>query len=186
MKRLFVGLGIPSPVMAALRSMCYGVSGARWEDENRMHLSLRFIGEVDGMAFREILEQLSHIVHPSFEIKIKGVGFFPPRGMPRVLWAGIERNDQLLALQHKIENTLVRKTGLKPERRNYFPHVTLARLKRVLEKDVARFVMDHSLLQMPPFTAGEFHLFSSILSAKGSKYFKESTYELIKKPDAGL
>jgi 2'-5' RNA ligase len=176
MSRLFTGIALPDSIKTNLLEICFGIPGARWETEDKLHLSLRFIGDVEGQTFKDIQTQLGEIKFAPFSLQIKGTGIFPPRGDPRILWAGIEENEKLRILQRKVENVLVRQVGLKPEGRKYFPHITLARLKKVRHQDIAGFIMEHSLLKSETFDVHEFHLFSSILSPKGSKYFIECSY----------
>ena len=176
MSRLFTAIALPDSIKTELLKICFGIQGARWETDDKLHLSLRFIGDVEGQTFKEIQAHLAEISYDTFSLQIKGTGVFPPRGDPRILWAGIEGNEKLRILQRKVENVLVRKVGLKAEGRKYFPHITLARLKKVHHRDVAGFIMEHSLLKSEPFEVEEFHLFSSVLSTKGSKYFIENSY----------
>ncbi len=176
MIRLFVGIALPDIIIDGLQDICFGVKDAKWEGEHKMHLSLRFIGEVEGSVFNVIDEALSGISAPSFELRVKGTGFFPPRGDPRVIWAGVERCEELMDLQARVEKRLVSAAGLRPEKRKYYPHITLARLKRVKSKTAAQYIMQHSLLKLDPFRVSAFKLYSSILSQKGSKYSVEGVY----------
>jgi 2'-5' RNA ligase len=178
MSRIFVAISLPELVKSELQEICYGVPGARWEDESKIHLSLRFIGEVDGLKFQDIQSMLAEIRSPAFFLEVKGVGFFPPKGETRILWAGLTESEDLRILQKKVESGLVRKAGLKPEGRKYYPHITVARLKRVHHRDVAMFIQRNSLLHLEPFEVKEFHLYTSVLSSKGSKYYIESSYPL--------
>ena len=71
--------------------MCCGLPGASWLDPEQMHLTLRFIGDVDSTVFNDIREVLTEIRGETFFMQFEGVGFFPPRGNPRVVWAGIKK-----------------------------------------------------------------------------------------------
>ena len=106
-----------------------GVSGARWQSEDQLHLTLRFIGEVDRHQAADIDAALGVILHPPFEIALAGIGSFEHRGEPAALWAGVAPHEPLKTLHKKIDQAIVR-TGLEPEGRAYLPHVTLARLPR--------------------------------------------------------
>jgi 2'-5' RNA ligase len=128
----------------------------------------------------EIADALSLIESTPFELTLKGVGHAPPRGEPRVLWIGVEEQPILLQLQRKIEKTLV-ELGLPPEKRNFQPHVTVARLNNTPHEWVANFLAQNALLRTPTFTVEEYHLVSSQLSSKGAVHTKEYSYPLIDK-----
>ena len=80
MPRLFVALDPPDEVKDALDRLCEGLPGIRWSDPSQFHLTLRFIGEVEQGTFYEIGEALANVSHAPFELALKGLGQFPPRG----------------------------------------------------------------------------------------------------------
>jgi 2'-5' RNA ligase len=176
--RLFVGIKLPAEIIHSLLDISYGIPDARWEGENKLHLTLRFIGEVEGLKKKEVQSVLTEIQMPPFDMQITGVGVFPPRGTPRILWAGMAKCPEVMELQNRVEKRLVSRTGLEPERRKYHPHITLARLRRVPQKYIAQYILQHSLLKLNPFRVDAFHLYSSILSPSGAKYAIEETYLL--------
>ena len=144
---------------------------------DQMHLTLRFIGEVDGGLFRDIREALQTIRIEPFELHIREVGFFPPRRAPELLWAGVEPSDQLSHLRDKVESTLQR-VGVKREGRKFQPHVTLARLKDTSDSHVARYLSANSLFKTAPFAVEQFSLYSSFLASEGAIHTLEVNYEL--------
>src|SRR3954471_8519296 len=89
MHRLFVAIRLPQSVRAHLLAMMGGVSGARWQAEDQLHLTLRFIGEVDRHQAADIDAALASILHPPFDISLAGAGSFEHRGQPAILWAGV-------------------------------------------------------------------------------------------------
>jgi 2'-5' RNA ligase len=177
MYRLFVSVELPDAVKQQLVAMCAGVPGARWVEPDQLHLTLRFIGEVDGAVFDDVLNALALVEADAFSMSLKGVGHFPPRGDPRVLWAGIEKSEELMALHNKVESVLVR-ADLPPERRKFHPHVTLARLNHTPVSKVGAFLAHHALFRTPPFPVTSFHLFSSNLTAKHAVHREEASYPL--------
>lgn len=176
MIRLFVAIALPDGAAETLLAMQSGVPGARWQEREQMHLTLRFIGEVDGRDAQSIDDALSAISAPRFALQLKGVGEFGGN-QPRALWAGIAPSDALTHLQRKIESALQR-IELAPEKRKFTPHVTLARLKGVSRGRVMDFLVDHALYRSAPFEVGEFVLYSSQLSPNGSLYTPERSYAL--------
>jgi RNA 2',3'-cyclic 3'-phosphodiesterase len=176
MIRLFVALALPESVAQGLLAMQFGVPGARWMNREQLHLTLRFIGEVDGRDAEAMDDALSAISAPRFTLDLKGVGEFGGKN-PRALWAGVASNEQLTHLQRKIE-TAIQRIGLPAEGRKFNPHVTLARLRAVLAGRVMDFLHDHALYASGPFEVSEFVLFSSKTAPGGSLYVPERTYPL--------
>jgi 2'-5' RNA ligase len=176
MIRLFVALALPETVAQGLLAMQFGVPGARWMNREQLHLTLRFIGEVDGRDAEAIDDALSTISAPRFTLELKGVGEFGGKN-PRALWAGVAANEPLAHLQRKIEATIQR-VSLPAEERKFTPHVTLARLRAVPAGRVMDFLHDHALYASGPFEAREFVLFSSKTAPGGSLYVAERTYPL--------
>lgn len=98
------------------------------EDEN-IHLTLRFIGEISSSLVKVICAEISKIQVGRFQIHVKGVGAFPSILRPRVVWAGVEEgSDKLRELYLLVEERL-RKLGIPREREEFIPHITLARVK---------------------------------------------------------
>ena len=176
MIRLFVALALPDAVLDSLFALAYGVPGARWATREQLHLTLRFIGEMDGRDASAIDDALAAISAPRFALELKGVGEFGGKN-PRALWAGIEPNEALIHLQRKIETALQR-IGLEAETRKFTPHVTLARLRGSPPGRVLNFLTDHALYRSAPFEVNAFTLFSSVLTSDGSHYAPERVYAL--------
>jgi 2'-5' RNA ligase len=176
MIRLFVALALPESVAQGLLMMQFGVPGARWMNREQLHLTLRFIGEVDGRDAEAIDDALSAISAPRFTLELKGVGEFGGKN-PRALWAGVAASEPLLHLQRKIE-TAIQRIGLPAEERKFTPHVTLARLRAVPAGRVMDFLHDHALYSSGPFELREFVLFSSKTAPGGSLYVAERSYPL--------
>jgi len=177
MRRLFVAIDLSEPVKAQLSFMCCGLPGARWTAPEQMHLTLRFIGEVNSSMYRDIREVLGEVVMRPFSMRIEGMGFFPPRGRPRVVWVGIRKNEQIIRLRHRIESVLVH-IGLDPEGRKFAPHITLARLHNTPGSKVADFIAGHNLFTSEDVPVDRFFLYSSILGHQGAKHFIEERYSL--------
>jgi len=177
--RLFVAISIPDAVARSLQTLQAGVPGARWQTREQMHLTLRFIGEVDGRDADAIHDALASISAPAFSLELKGVGSFGGRRTPRDLWAGVAPNEALSHLQRKIESALQR-VGLQAESRRYTPHVTLARLRGTQNGHVMDFLADHALYASGPFDVDGFILYSSKLGSNGATYRAEKAYRLEK------
>lgn len=122
MIRLFVGLAIPDGVAARLSMLCAGLPGATWGEPANLHLTLRFIGEVEDSAAEEIDHMLAGIQSEAFSLELSGLGTFGEGPKTRALWAGVAPSPALAHLHAKIESAVVR-TGQPPEGRKFTPHV---------------------------------------------------------------
>ena len=180
MIRLFVALELPQPVRMRLAMLGGGVPGAKWQGEDQIHLTLRFIGEVDEHVAHDIDDALASVRSPAFKLELIGVGTFGGRD-PHALWAGVRPNEALFHLHRKIETALQR-IGLPPESRKFAPHVSLAKLKRPPRDKLAEFIQQHALFASGAIPIGQFVLYSSQLGSGGSVYRIERTYELLPSP----
>jgi len=179
MQRLFVAIDLSGQQKEQIGSICYGLPGARWTPPEQTHLTLRFIGEVDGSVFRQIKDSLGDIRSEPFILKPKGLGFFPPRRSPRVLWIGTEHCEPLLLLRNRVESNLV-KAGIRPEGRKFSPHITIARLSEPSLPRTIQFLASHNMFETAPLQVDEIHLYSSHLTAKGAIHQIEASYQLHK------
>lgn len=177
MFRLFVAIDLPEPLRASLAALGGGVPGAKWVGAEQMHLTLRFIGEVDGAMFRDIAGELTGISAPAFDVEVAGVGYWGDKRRAKVLWAGTRPCPPLLRLQGKIEAALVR-IGVEPERRKYHPHITLARLSLPSRHRTADWLGRNGGLAPAPFRVTQFVLYSSFLSASGALHRPEAVFPL--------
>ncbi len=175
--RLFVALSLPSAVKTQLSFLSGGIPGAKWVPPENYHLTLRFIGEVEGWQAEEVDEALAGIRARPFELSLRGVGTFEKGGRISALWVGAERNDGIAFLQAKVETALQR-IGLEPERRRFAPHVTLARTDRAAPEKLVAFVQAHNLFRAAPVQVDCFTLFSSRLGKEQAVYVPEVEYEL--------
>jgi 2'-5' RNA ligase len=176
MARLFTALEIPPEIGLDLDMMRGGIAGARWIDRENFHITLRFMGEVDGRMYRELRAALDGVRGAPMEIMLRGIGSFGGR-KPHSLWAGVAEIPALRDLQMAQER-LCQQHGLAPDPRRFSPHVTLARLRQARVEDVETYVLGHSLYQSPPFLAERFVLMSSRPSRGGGPYAVEEAYPL--------
>ena len=174
--RLFVAIALPDSLRSQLSGLCSGLPGARWVPPENLHLTLRFIGEVEGHDAEDIDAALSGIRLPRFPLTLSGVGDFGGERL-RSVWVGIEPNDMLDRLQAKVEQA-VQRAGQPPEKRKFKPHVTLARFKSHPGARLESYFVQRSLFRAPAFEVTEFPLFSSYLTHEGAIYAPEAVYPL--------
>lgn len=174
--RLFVALRPPFAIRERLIAAMHGISGARWQDDEQLHLTLRFIGEVDRHRAEDIAAALGSLHAPAIAARIAGVSLFEHKGQPHMVWAGVEPVEPLAALHRKVDQ-LLRRVGLAPETRAFVPHITMARLNRG-SGPVAAFLALNSDLASPPFTFGHVTLYESEMGHGGSRYHPVARYPL--------
>jgi 2'-5' RNA ligase len=176
MPRLFTGLEIPAEVGQTLSNLRGGLPGARWIDPENYHVTLRFIGDIDGISANEIASMLFRIDRKPFEVKVQGLQSFGGR-KPRAVVATIAPSKPLMDLQAELER-MMQRIGLNPEGRKFIPHVTLARLYDATDRDVADYLSLRGYFPSKVFMAERFVLFSSRASTGGGPYVVEDAYEL--------
>ena len=178
MPRLFVALQLPDSLKRDVGELQSGLRSARWLDEDALHLTLAFIGEVDGSAMCRIEDALATVTAPVLRMELHGIGCFPPRGAPRVLWTGASPTDELVSLAGTVRRALGC-AGAAPERRKFMPHVTIARFRRPpAYAELKRYLGARSLFRTPRVEIAEIHLFSSVLRSAGARYTIEATMPL--------
>src|SRR3954452_3533265 len=149
MHRLFVAIRPPEVIRDLLIDAMDDSADFRWQDDEQLHLTLRFIGEVDRPVAEDLAKALGRISAERFPVRIKGVGRFEQRNSG-ALWAGVEPKAPLAALAAKVERACVA-VGLEPERRAFHPHITLARWKGRRSREVAQFLDRTRGLSSEPF-----------------------------------
>ncbi len=176
MIRLFVGLRPPAPIRDALLDLeddlAADLDGARWQDEDQLHLTLRFIGEVERACAEDLAAVLDRLYAPAPTVHLAGVGAFGGRGRQGQLWAGLHPRGPLAALHGKVDRLCVA-AGLAPEHRAFTPHITVARLPRrvaVGGPEVTRWLHRHAALASAPFTLDRLILYRSHLGPAGAEY----------------
>jgi 2'-5' RNA ligase len=179
--RLFVGVEISARVAAAAAELT-GLLRARaadlaphsritWMTHERLHVTVRFIGHVDDGTVAQIVEALRPALEVErFELTVAGAGVFPPKGPPRVVWAGFSTGrDQLSALERNVSDRLAA-AGVERERRPFNPHLTLARVREARGLRANRLLegLDGSVLGTTAVDA--ITLFESRPSPRGPQY----------------
>jgi len=168
MHRLFVAIRPPEAIRDRLIDAMEDSPELRWVGDEQLHLTLRFIGEVERPLADDIALALTRIRSDRFELRVTGVGIFERRS-GGTLWAGIEPKQPLAALAAKVERASVA-AGLEPEHRAFHPHITLARFNRASATAAQAFLERTRALASPPFAVTSFILYESHLSRHGPHY----------------
>ena len=142
-----------------------------WLVADRLHITIKFIGEVDDVRSAAILTALRPPLDvESFDLTLAGLGAFPKNGPPRVLWIGTEPGrDGLIAVEREISSRL-RTLAIPPESRPYSPHLTLARVREAAGLRSASLLAGLEDRSLGTTRIDAITLFQSLLSPKGSSY----------------
>lgn len=177
MPRLFVGLEVPDPVADALAGLRGGLPGARWIEPQDYHVTLRFVGDVDGATAEDLYARLAEArARAPVEVRIRGLGAFGG-DKPRAVIAEVAPSAELADLHEETER-IARRAGLEPEHRKFQPHVTLARLRRTSPVAVAGWITTHAPFAPIAFTAERVAVFSAREQTGGGPYVVEAAYPL--------
>jgi 2'-5' RNA ligase len=175
--RLFVALDLPQEIKDKLFLLKdVNLNGAHWTSSEQWHLTLHFIGETeDDTAIQAALSTTSA---RSFSLKLEGIGTFPPKGQPRVLWVGINSPESLKKLYQQVGEAL-KLTGFQAESRPYHPHITLARFKQNVPSSAAMdgYQDKHNKFITNSFIVDHFSLYESKLERTGAIYRVRAQYD---------
>lgn len=166
MHRLFVALELPVAMRDALLGAMGGVAGARWQRDDQLHLTLRFIGEVDRHRATDVAAALKGVRVEPLDLALAAPGSFDRRGRIDTLWVGVDRAEDVAALAQRVNQALLR-VGVPAETRAFVPHITIARLPRS-----AGSIRDFPAQALPKATFGisGFALWESRLGHGGADY----------------
>lgn len=180
--RLFVALEIPSVVRQNLITLLDSFRALtrepRWVRAENLHVTLKFIGEVAEAKLDAIRSTLGEIHSgQAITLEFRGLGFFPNEKHPRVLWAGMEASARLKTLAENVEGTM-EKLGIPREKREFSPHLTLARFERPrLPEALRKLITDNQQLEFGSLRTKEFHLIQSKLKPTGAEYTTIATFQ---------
>jgi 2''-5'' RNA ligase len=176
--RLFTAIDLPESLRERIRPLLdTHLSGAKCLPLEQIHLTLRFLGEVNPAKFEEIRNALRQIHSGPFRLALHGTGCFPNPARARVLWVGLETPPELFDLQNRIESC-VQSLGFTPESKPFAPHITLARFKYRPSPQLAALLEAQRDFSSESWEPEAFHLYSSWLSPKGAIHKVEESYRL--------
>ena len=176
--RLFVGIRPPPPIRDMLIDRMEALDGARWQDDDQLHVTLRFVGEVDARMADDLVASLESVDGSPFPLSLAGVGHFERKGHAHTLWAGLGESEALRRLQSRVE-VACRRAGLPPETRKFAPHITIARLNGGTAP-IGPWMASQGDLASQPWIVDAFILFESHLSATGALYEPVRRYSLLR------
>jgi 2'-5' RNA ligase len=172
-KRLFVSIELPESVTQTLAELDPQIRGVRWLEPCQMHLTLAFLGNLGAKTQATFSEKLRVISWKPFFLPLIGLGTFPSKGWPNIIWIGVGTGHPHLFQLHKRVQEAILGAGLEPNLRSFHPHVTLARCRDVSPQTIRPFLKSHAELDAGMIHVESFVLNSSQLTSAGSVYTRE-------------
>jgi len=174
--RTFVAFQMSQEIHAALRAAQRAMgrlNGVGWTDPANIHLTLKFIGEIEDRklpAVFEVMRQAVKGVAP-IEIAVRGLGWFPPGRRPRVVWAGVESDtDVLVQVSRRLDEGLA-ELGVPREGRAFKPHLTMGRARGTIDAEAIEAAFGRvSRSEFGREVVDELVLFMSELQPSGAVY----------------
>lgn len=155
--------------------------GVKVVDKDNVHITLKFLGEVEDKGVEPIKDALREIKFKSFNIHAKGIGFFPSSNHIKVVWVGIEEGeDKMSDLAEQIDDRM-KKLGFQKEKKKFTAHATLARVKKINTKEREKMLKDLEPYLKQDFgwmDVNNFTLKKSELTPKGPIYSDLEIFEL--------
>jgi 2'-5' RNA ligase len=181
MIRLFIALIVPDKVKEEVFNYCFdaaeNLANFRWEAREKVHLTLKFIGEVKEELLPRIIEELKFVKnYSSFKCVISKFGFFFRNNDAKVLWCNLDTDATIVSLVDEL-NTRLQKYDIEIERRKFKGHLTLLRIKNNVNEDFIKRFKNYSFDPIK-FKANEIALIQSLLKPAGSEYRVLKIYEL--------
>ena len=157
-------------ILEAIGQLKLRVPDIRWIPPSNLHVTLKFLGDIDAAKVDPIAQALQRNLHPfsRFIISAKGLGVFPDVKRPRVLWVGLHGN-RLAALASTVE-TALQLLGFPPEKRGFTPHLTVGRWRQS-DKSPTKLGEELGKWQSQEFGETEVRdviLFQSLLKSDGA------------------
>ena len=179
MIRLFAGIELPENIKEQLYALRGGVPNAKWVEKDNLHITLRFIGNIDEDDANDLHDGYMQPRAPVFDLHMAQGGAFANGLQMRHLWAGVSNYQALDFLHDKLES-VVSRHRLPPDKHKFHAHCTLAKLYGTGVEDVHKFLEYNNLFRSPEFHIDHFTLFSSHprTDGDGSYYRVEAQYPL--------
>lgn len=182
MPRLFIGLPVPDAyreIVAATTAALAGCleSTVRWVPPQNVHLTLKFLGNVEEKRIPELTQALRAVDYLSFTMQAQGLHCFPHCGKPRVIWAGLKQGaEQSEALSQEVNESLA-PLGFEPDTKPFQPHYTLGRVKKLAKEEIPP-CLARAVTEWPAFTADRFVLWQSQTLPDGAVYTELESFPL--------
>lgn len=168
MPRLFFGLELPPEIKDRLLKVRSAVPGAKWQSAGQLHITLLFLGSVEAARLEAVAGSAREFQSAPFVLEVKGLGCFGQSRRSRNLWAGVQPEAPVAAINEALGRRM-ENLGLEAERRAFRPHITLARFKRQ-PGYIEGLLAEHGQSVFGQFAVTELALFDSKPGPTGSVY----------------
>jgi len=181
--RLFIGIPLPGEYAQLIRKIQESwkmrlASKVAWVRPELVHLTFKFLGEVDGDKIPAIVQAMREAARGSFEAQGGAGGFFPLKGAPRVVWIGLRQGgEDCAAYFGKLDRGLAR-NGFLAESKPFTPHLTVARVKAAVRSDEWSGLLADLKRDWPAFTVSQVVLWQSVLKSAGPEYRRVAQVDL--------
>ncbi|MBI2143234.1 RNA 2',3'-cyclic phosphodiesterase [Candidatus Woesearchaeota archaeon] len=178
--RTFIAVDLPEEVKSELanaqRQLSSAVAAAaKMSLAHDFHLTLKFLGEITPAKVEIVKNCLGNVKFKSFSAAVTGIGVFPSESYIRVVWIGIEPEDGFIRLQKQVDDALEKEF---PKEKGFKPHLTLARVKFVSNKELLKQQLQLIKVKSVKFTVNGFKLKKSTLTKEGAVYEDLAVYKL--------
>ena len=170
-QRLFVAIALPAPVRDELVALAQPLAGVNWTQPEKLHLTLRFLGDVPEEKIDSVMAHLATVRVEPFILPVEGVGVFPAKGPPRVVWIGVGHgHPRLHQLRQRVDDALLAAGLIELDVHTFHPHATLARCGADATNPVTKWLVAHAEFVAPPFRVSAFDLYASELRPAGAAH----------------
>ena len=177
MARVFIAFDVSSEVRDYLFDLQKKISKfvkAKWVEKKNIHLTLKFLGEIDDEKLGKVKKELAKIKFKRFDVVLDELGVFPDENSIRVIWVGL-KSDEIFNLQKKIDEDLLESFS---SDQKFTSHITLGRVKAVKDKEKLKDFFSKIKIDKIKFSVDSFKLYRSELSKDGPKYYLLEEYKL--------
>lgn len=169
-------------VGCAIEGLKAGKWDVKWVPAENLHITLKFLGDASDNTVQRVKEHLAGIskCHGPFEVKLYGVGVFPDRRRPRVVWIDLLNSEELIKLQEEVETSIIT-IGFAREDRLFSPHLTIGRIRTLRDSD--SFISAIETLKDKDFGnigVNKISLMNSDLKSTGAQYSIVAEFPLMK------
>ncbi len=183
--RLFVSVDLPPELtepVARLQEEFADASGLNFTDPEQVHVTLKFLGDVEDSQLPELTRELEAAVADSgvdpFTARFGGLGVFPDLEYIRVLWLGVEEGGEELTRLHEAIEDRTTAMGFDPESHDFTPHATLARMQHAGGKELVQELVTERSPTVGETAVEEVRLTESTLTDEGPVYSTVESFPL--------
>ena len=177
--RLFIAINLPNKVRDYVYNLCKEINSnnikVNWIHKKNLHLTMKFIGEVEDSKVNEIKDRLNHIEYEKFILNLETIGFFPNNDFIRIIWIGVNPEEKVIELQKKIDSSLL---DLISKDQRFDAHLTIGRIKNIKNREEFIKKIKDTKLEKIQFNVNEFKLMKSTLSKDGPTYEEIANFVL--------